>query len=66
MSTLWDLPGRLGGIDEMSEWPSGDEFASKYAPVDGYGRPLVLRGVASQMPAMEQWSDANLSWTKLM
>ena len=60
-TALWELPGRLDvPIDETTEWPSPVVFGTRYAPADGDGQPLLMRGVASRMPAATQWTDSNL------
>eukprot|EP00929_Paragymnodinium_shiwhaense_P044291 TRINITY_DN22728_c0_g1_i1.p1 TRINITY_DN22728_c0_g1~~TRINITY_DN22728_c0_g1_i1.p1 ORF type:complete len:396 (+),score=47.34 TRINITY_DN22728_c0_g1_i1:95-1282(+) len=47
-------------VEERLDMPSPREFFSRYASADaGAGKPLILRGAAKKMAAM-QWSDEQL------
>lgn len=58
--SLFELPNCKGSIEvrEEGDLPSASEFARLYQDSDrGFGKPVIFKGAAKQMPAMRRWRD---------
>ena len=55
--SLFELPNCKGSIEvrEEGDLPSASEFARLYQDSDrGFGKPVIFKGAAKQMPAMTE------------
>lgn len=57
-TTFFDLPNARGPVAELTkeQWSraSSRDFAREYAT--GWGKPVILRGMAKEHPAFQKWS----------